>query len=556
MKNKSAISISILLIVTLLATSVFSAFATTNPNIFANAVIAKAGETVKIPVEISNNSGLAGLKLKFDYDDTKLTPTSVEAGDSFVGGFQDNIDGDAEVGSFNVYWASSTGDNVNANGILMYLNFEISSTAIGKTSIGVSYDQADTFDEDFNDVKLNCENINLVIGNENGTPPTLSLIAPAKIEAGQLFELKLHAENISSETNAKIKMVFDNSNYSLYTMDGVLGDSISNISFVDGVEFNCTLDSTNNNSDILSLTFLARDTCKNKDYSFELYADGFITEGCTVTVENGASDVTPIVYIPSAMGFDGLIAENNKNISIPVMIDCNTGLMGYRLTIGYNPNELQVLSVSNGASFSGGLYDSIGNKANEFDVIWNSTANNNSNGVLFYINCKTVANINNEAILSAITITYNQGDTFDEDYGDVELNCKNGKVEICSGHNCELSELIDSDCLTGGSNQYRCKYCHYSCMELVPAKGHYYIYEGAKQTSIKDFTMIYRCMDCNDEYITNGDDVFSLWNSSNTKYINAQATRKDINSQLLDANNDGIINAKDYAMIVHAHNSK
>lgn len=119
----------------------------------------KAGETLSVPVLIKDNPGILGFKLIFNYDADVLTPLSVECGDVISGGIQDNIEGDMMPGSINVYWAGY--ENLYDNGVLFYINFnvKIDATLQGFSIIEISYSQADTFDEDFNDVEFKCQEV-------------------------------------------------------------------------------------------------------------------------------------------------------------------------------------------------------------------------------------------------------------------------------------------------------------------------------------------------------------------------------------------------------------
>ncbi|MGN0005158.1 MAG: cohesin domain-containing protein, partial [Candidatus Gastranaerophilaceae bacterium] len=135
MKTKKIISLllcAIIIISSILSFNYIS-FAAGNPTVYSNSSNTEiyAGETVRIPISIRDNSGLMGWKLTFNYDKDVLTPTSVDYGDVISGGIQDNIEGDSVPGSFNVYWADS--DSETYNGIMFYINFTVNSSAVGNT---------------------------------------------------------------------------------------------------------------------------------------------------------------------------------------------------------------------------------------------------------------------------------------------------------------------------------------------------------------------------------------------------------------------------------------
>ena len=141
-KIKSICSIFMLLV--LVVNTVFClptfVYAVDRPTIYANSIETNAGETVSIPIQIKNNTGLAGFSLEFSYNSSLLTPLSITYGDIIQSGLDDNLEGDAVPGKFKVIWYAS--ENLDANGVLMYLNFKVADSAYNSnTTIGISYSQ-------------------------------------------------------------------------------------------------------------------------------------------------------------------------------------------------------------------------------------------------------------------------------------------------------------------------------------------------------------------------------------------------------------------------------
>ena len=102
-----------ILLSSVIVTNIF-VYAEITATVYSEEISATAGQTVKVPVMIKDNTGIMGWKLTFDYDTDVLTPLSVEYGEVISGGLQDNIEGDMVPGSINVYWAGS--DNEYYNG--------------------------------------------------------------------------------------------------------------------------------------------------------------------------------------------------------------------------------------------------------------------------------------------------------------------------------------------------------------------------------------------------------------------------------------------------------
>lgn len=582
MRNKRLISwlLSICIALSAVAVGMLSISAAIQPTVYADIIYADAGHQVLVPVMISNNTGLAGAKLQFSYDETKLTPVNIISGDVFNSGLQDNIEGDAQPGSFNVYWASATGDNVSNDGMLFYIIFNVKEGTHGKNVLSVSYDSSDTFDENFNDVSLKCEDIiieiynssagtyietNMFLANQASTVQSKSFDPGEEFSLQGTYSIYGFSGSADSITYQVIELSFDSSAIEFIGFemgDGTLLDTI------DGVEIypdKIFYDSRNDNGAasaalLSSCRFKIKDHAEPGEYNITLSikdlggieVDANYNNPFVASVNLSDTKDAPNVFIPS-----GIIAEKGQSVTVPVMINNNQGIMGYRLSFTYNTSDLQIVSVSSGEEFYGNLSDSIGNADGSFDVVWNSTENKTSNSTLLYLNFDVVSTTTNEAVESQIGISYTSGDTFNENYEDVVLNCTNGTVVICPGHTYTKT-VVNPSCTETGYSILECNYCSTQYFdEYTEPVGHYYIYQGNKSyISNISYTMDYKCKDCDEPYSTNGDEVLNIWSNNTDKYINSQPSRSDLNSQLLDVNNDNFINAKDYAMIYHAHKAK
>ncbi len=110
------------------------------------------GETVRVPFVVKENTGLASMRLKIDYDKSVLTPVSVTAGELLSGAqLVGNLDED---GSYYVLWSQA--ENVTKNGILFYVDFVISEDAEHdiSASIMAGFEEGDICDAEHNDIDL------------------------------------------------------------------------------------------------------------------------------------------------------------------------------------------------------------------------------------------------------------------------------------------------------------------------------------------------------------------------------------------------------------------
>lgn len=138
-------------------------FAVSNNRIYADSVTAEPGSTIEIPVCISNNAGFMGISLEFSYDSSAMMPVSVAKGKIITSGLFDDSLGTVNKPEFKVIWCGT--GNITKDGEVCILKFNVSDSAAGEYKIKVSYESQNTFDENYEAVKLNCEDITVTIQN-------------------------------------------------------------------------------------------------------------------------------------------------------------------------------------------------------------------------------------------------------------------------------------------------------------------------------------------------------------------------------------------------------
>lgn len=134
-------------------------------------VIVKQGESVVIPIELTNNKGIMGMRLTVKYPKNQLELTNISSGVITKGGlFNTTVNSyEAVNGTFDMVW--STTEDVDTDGTIMMLTFKASAIASnGKYSISLSYSQEDTFNEKWQDVKLQCSPITVTISDGTWFP--------------------------------------------------------------------------------------------------------------------------------------------------------------------------------------------------------------------------------------------------------------------------------------------------------------------------------------------------------------------------------------------------
>lgn len=133
-------------------------------------------------------------------------------------------------------------------------------------------------------------------------------------------------------------------------------------------------------------------------------------------------------------------------------------------------------------------------------------------------------------------------------------------VEWTDG-NFETSETVPSTCNVEGYYKLTCKICNETERVRVPVQGHKYTYVGdndllgrPREDAITADGIKYKCSLCQNTKYVNPNTVFALWSPSlvNTRDIARTGADEEheIMTSYIDINGDGIINAKDYAMLI------
>ncbi len=122
------------------------------------------GDTVQMTVDLSDNTGVAGMALALHYDPDVLTLTGVEKSGMFDSG-SIMMSGSLDVMPYRIIWddAAAAG-NHSENGTILTLTFAVKSEAApGTTSVRVNCGDGDVLDTDLRPVELTTHGLDLAI---------------------------------------------------------------------------------------------------------------------------------------------------------------------------------------------------------------------------------------------------------------------------------------------------------------------------------------------------------------------------------------------------------
>lgn len=129
---------------------------------------------------------------------------------------------------------------------------------------------------------------------------------------------------------------------------------------------------------------------------------------------------------------DHVYAKQGETVTVPLKLSENKGLMGFRITIKYPNNQLELKDVSSGSVTFDGLFNTTitdyYSVKGTFDVVWSDNAEVKDDGTLFIMTYKVKESADDGEY--NISVTYSQDDTFNEKFEDVKLSCSPAKVYI------------------------------------------------------------------------------------------------------------------------------
>ena len=116
-------------------------------------VYCSPGETVEVPVVITDNPGIMGFSIEIRYDKESILPVSIRKGDVLsTGTMYDNIGAETDDGILKVMWSAT--ENVETDGELFLVSFQSISQSESLAELHLSYNQADTFNESWEELEL------------------------------------------------------------------------------------------------------------------------------------------------------------------------------------------------------------------------------------------------------------------------------------------------------------------------------------------------------------------------------------------------------------------
>ena len=217
--------ISLILIVIMILSVVPAVSASASATVYADSLAVKAGETISVSVNISQNPGFMGFALILEFDEEVFTPVSVSPGALIKNGVLNDSIGAMQSNMVKVVY-SDTG-NVFGDGALFTVTFAVSEEAMGSSNISLSCLQDDTFNEDYDDVVFECRDIAVVVNNPVLRSYTRFYAQPLRSQSDSTVTVPLIVENGTGMNSFVLKAEFDRSVFTFVKVEagGILNGS-------------------------------------------------------------------------------------------------------------------------------------------------------------------------------------------------------------------------------------------------------------------------------------------------------------------------------------------
>lgn len=158
--------ISIILTLVCFCSFTIVAFAA-NAELTADDVSVSPGDSFEVTYSIKNNPGVMGFAFELSYDASAFDVISVTKSESIESGYFNDSVGTSKPGTVKIVWTGT--ENLNGDMILFSVKIQTIDNISGEYSIKIKCLEDDTFNEKWQDVKIDCDQINIYVGNEKPT---------------------------------------------------------------------------------------------------------------------------------------------------------------------------------------------------------------------------------------------------------------------------------------------------------------------------------------------------------------------------------------------------
>lgn len=442
----------------------------------------KPGNTVVVPVSVSDNTGMFITRLTVTYDATKLAFVEAVNGEVFADA-TNVLFTKVEDGNLTLYFEAADNADVTANGVLANLKFNVidDETIVGATDIAVTVEDATNYAGE--DLVVETANGTVTIAaNQKITVPAKEVEilkdveVPVAIEANEgVWALRLE---VAYDANL---LTFKSVKSGLFTLNEGEHYSVANgviTVFVDAADMeNVIADGT-----LFTLAFTAGDAegvsaidvtvleaidvdsndvalkvfdgsvtvipCKHTDYTTEVTkAPSVEEEGVLSYICSNCGEIFKTEPIARLAGVTvGTVsAEAGAPVAVPVTISTNPGTYSLSMEFAYDTDALTFVNVTSGLftadEFSASVHDGVLTVYVEADAVENITGD----GVAFTLNFTAANTAEGTYAIDGTLVAEN---TVNVDSEEVAFAIVDGAVDVANNFVARIGDAYFTDLRT------------------------------------------------------------------------------------------------------------
>lgn len=288
------------------------------PAFTVGSVSGKPGDTVTVPIRISENPGIIAALLKIAYDSDALTLTNVTDG-GILGEYKfgDTLTANPYI----VSWSNGTAQtDYTANGDLVYLTFKINENATAGTyPVSVSYDAEEIYNKALENITFAVTPGTVNVEENEALDPNAPQIVVGSQSAtgGQTITVEITAANMP---NVKSLMI-ENFQYDSDMLEFVSAELNLEDAFIadwDSTDMVATVAFTENtdiNGVIMTMTFKVKEDIEGEcSVTCDVYANQLQTSGNETQVELSviSGKITVMSYARGDVNGDGYVNSDDS----------------------------------------------------------------------------------------------------------------------------------------------------------------------------------------------------------------------------------------------------
>ena len=424
----------------------FEAYVNEPARIYSDNLEVNAGETVDVPVYIENNPGISGFTIYMTYDDSVFTPVCVNDNDlSGYGMLDDNIGYSAD-NTVQVSWSGT--ENYYEDCELFTITFEVSGEldVRGDYDFDITYEPSDTFDENMNEVALECEGTTVTVINEEKPPVELGgdLIDAV---AGKYVDIPVNVLNNNGLAGSNVVINYNSEVFTFVSVTNGIATVEADNSAEGELSVNLKAVKDSAEGTLFKIRFKIKDYYSGKENLIVTSSiSNVFSEDIVVNITNPMADMPAEIYSDEISGNIG------DTVLVPVYITNNHGMLGFKIRVTFDSTLLKPSTyckaeaiVSGCGTVSNNISANVKKGRNYFDVIFYGDEEFSESGKMFTLKFTVQEAI---PMNTSIKLDYVQADTYTEVNGvekDVELNCNKVNFGIggafVSGNTVYLNKL-------------------------------------------------------------------------------------------------------------------